>query len=66
MTLSQKETIDNMGYEEMLRLWRFAPCGEPLFTGDTGDYYAKIMAEKKETIGAGRAVAASKNIGLEK
>lgn len=63
MTPKDKNTIDNMSYETMLTLWRFAPSGHPLMAGDTGDYYSDVMARKKNDIGPGEAVATSKRIG---
>jgi len=66
MTEKQKKWIDSACYENLLYRWRFAPIGDPMFQGDTGDYYAKVMAEKKKEIGATNAVAASKTIGWEK
>jgi len=65
MTPSEKDRIDNMDYESMLRLWRNAPVGHPMFSGDTGQYYSKVMAEKRDSVGPGAHVAASKNIGWE-
>jgi len=63
MTPKQKTQINEMTYEEMLRRWRFAPAGDPLFAGDTGDYFEKVMQEKKQAAGPGAAVAISKGIG---
>lgn len=65
MTPDQKETIDNMDYESMLSLWRNAPSGHPMFQGETGDYYSKVMAEKRSSVGNAAHVAASKSIGWE-
>ena len=59
----QKKQIDEMSYEQLLRLWRFAPVGEPLIQGDTGEYYSSVMGEKKNHVDH---VAASKRIGWEK
>ena len=64
MTPEQKQWIDEADYESLLRLWRNAPTGEPLFQGDTGQYYRRVMAKKRDT-DAGAAVAASKRIGWE-
>ena len=61
-----KKEIDNMTYEAMLSLWRFAPVGHYMFQGETGNYYAKIMHEKSEKISSSERVAASKSIGWEK
>lgn len=65
MTKEQRESIDNMNYESMLRLWRNAPSGHHMFQGDTGNYYSKVMAEKRQQVGQGAHVVTSKNIGWE-
>jgi len=65
MTEETKKRIDHMGYESMLSLWRNAPSGHPYFQGDTGDYYSKVMAEKRSKVGNAAHVAASKRIGWE-
>jgi hypothetical protein len=65
MTPEQKKEIDDMDYVSMLSLWRNAPSGHPMFQGDTGDYYAKVMAEKRRKVGSAAHVAASKSIGWE-
>jgi len=62
MTPEQKKWIDEATYEDLLRKWRFAASGDPMFQGDAGDYYAKVMVEKKAYDPA-EAVAASKRIG---
>jgi len=56
-----KKRIDDMTQEEMARLWRFAPVGEPLFQGDTGDYFKKVFFEEK----GGFTPAISKGLGWE-
>jgi hypothetical protein len=60
-----KKRIDNMPYETMLSRWRFAPVGDPMFQGETGDYYLKVMSAKRELVGHNAHVQASKNIGWE-
>ncbi len=60
-----KDRIDAMGYEEMLRLWRNAAVGHPMFMGDTGSYFSKRMAEKRDEAGDGAAVSASKSVGWD-
>lgn len=60
-----KERIDNMDYESMLRLWRNSPVGEPLFQGETGEYFTEVMRKKRDEVGNEEAVRASKNIGWE-
>jgi len=65
MSVNQKhkEKIDAMGYESMLQLWRNAPSGQYLFQGETGDYFSKVMGEKRSAISDDDHVAASKRIG---
>ena len=58
-----KKTIDESSYEDLLCRWRTAPVGSPFFMGDIGNYYFKIMAEKKAKLSHGEQVQASKNIG---
>jgi len=45
MTPEQKAEIDAMSQYDLCRMWRFAPVGEPLLRGDTGDYFAKRLEE---------------------
>ena len=61
-----KMWIDGATYQELLDRWRFAPGGSPLFQGETGDYYKKVMLEKKAALSADEQVAASKAIGWER
>ncbi len=56
--------IDGMSYEELLRQWRFAPVGDPLFVGESGDYWVERMRELR-ALGADH-VAASKSIGWQR
>lgn len=62
---SIKVEIDAMPYEAMLRRWRFAPVGDPIFKGEVGAYYSKVMGEKRVAAGPGAHVTASKTIGWE-
>lgn len=55
-----KEWIDNASYEQLLVRWRYASIGDPIFQGECGEYYSKIMAQKRETT---NHVQASKNVG---
>lgn len=48
MTDQDKAWIDNASYETLLQRWRFAPVGDLMFTGDTGEYYAQVMKSKRE------------------
>lgn len=63
LTEEWKQQIDNMSYRDMLTRWRFAPVGDPMFQGETGDYFTKVMFEKKKTV---NHVAISKEIGFER
>jgi len=65
MTPDQKKWIDSASYEDLLRHWRNAPSGDPLFMDDTGDYYSKVMKEKRKQAGDAAHTAASKAIGWE-
>jgi hypothetical protein len=61
-----KSWIDSASYEELLRRWRITPGGsDPIFSGETGDYYSKVMTEKRDAVGHDEAVEASKRIGFE-
>ena len=46
MTPEQKKEIDGMTQYQLCSRWRFAPVGDPLFQGDTGDYFTKRVREK--------------------
>ena len=46
MTPEQKAYIDSLSQEDLCSKWRFAPAGDPLFQGDTGDYFSKRLKEK--------------------
>ena len=61
-----KKQIDGMSYEQLLRHNRFAPSGDPMFIGEVGAYYMKVMAAKRKIIGDAEHTMASKFIGWEK
>jgi hypothetical protein len=63
LTPENKQTIDDKSYEGLLSRWRFAPSGDPWFQGETGQYWAKRMAELRDTVDH---VAISKMIGWER
>jgi hypothetical protein len=63
MTETQKKWIDEASYEAMLCRWRFSPSGDRMFQGETGDYFIKVMREKKKKIGDDGHVAVSKRLG---
>lgn len=60
----RKAWIDSASYEELLNKWRFAPIGDAFFHGETGRYYAEVMAERRAA--HPDPVAASKRVGWDK
>jgi len=65
MTTAQKKWIDNASYVQLLDRWRFAPAGDEMFIGDTGEYYSKMIKEKR-ALEQDNGVGASKLIGWER
>jgi len=66
MSLSVEEMKhwrDNASYEQLLRKWHFASIGDPFFQGEIGDYYSKVMRQKRGEVGNAEHVRASKSIG---
>lgn len=63
LTPEAKAEIDAMTYEQLLRKWRFATLGNPMFQGERGSYFADRMSELRRKIGHDAAVQASKNVG---
>ena len=63
MNEQTKQWIDNASYQDLLAKWRFAPIGDPMFQGETGEYYSKVMFVKKKECDH---VQASKNVGWDK
>lgn len=57
-----KAKIDSMDFEALLRHNRFGSVDDPIFQGETGKYFIKVMAQKKLIVGYEAAVAASKRI----
>ena len=63
LTEEMKAKIDIMSLREMLAKQRFAPIGDPLFQGDIGDYFLKVMREKKNAIGNDEWSNISRSVG---
>jgi len=63
LTDKKKKQIDSLSYQEMLQKWRFAPIGDPLFEGETGDYFSARMKELAVDVDE---VAVSKKVGWDK
>jgi len=65
MDESKKKWIDNATYAQLLARWRNAPIGSPWFIGEVGEYYTKVMGEKKAALADGEHSETSKRIGWE-
>ena len=64
LTTELKNEIDDLDYFHLLRRWRYGPLGDPMFQGETGDYWlARMNHLKSQPDGHERAVAASKMLG---
>ena len=63
MSESQRKWIDDASYEDMLARWRFAGIGDQMFQSETGDYYAKVMHQKRDALSHEDQVSASKSVG---
>jgi len=67
MTDAEKKWIDTAPYEALLYKVRFAPAGDSMFLGDTGDYFIKTMKERRAADGGdAEHVRASKAIGFDR
>lgn len=66
LTKEIKQRIDNMSYKELLKKWRFAPVGTPLFEGESGEYFEKVFSEKRKKLLSGEYSAISKEVGWTK
>jgi hypothetical protein len=43
MTAEEKARIDGMSHFQLCRHWRFSATGDPLTSGDTGEYFMKVL-----------------------
>jgi 2,3-bisphosphoglycerate-independent phosphoglycerate mutase len=50
MDQQHKHWIENASYIKMLKRWLTAPAGDPILQGETGEYYTKMMQEKRRTL----------------
>jgi hypothetical protein len=66
ITKENKKWIDNASYESLLRKWRFEESGNPLFEGETGEYYAHMMRRREAALQPGASAQISKKIGWTK
>ncbi len=65
MNEATKKWIDDASYETLLAKWRYAPSGDPMFQGENGDYYQRVMNEKGAGLTNEEKSRASKNIGWD-
>jgi hypothetical protein len=61
--IEMKARIDAMTLVDLLRHWRFAPCGDPLFVGDIGGYFQDRINKERRKQGGAAWTAASKEVG---
>ena len=57
-----RQRLDNMNYAQLLRTRRFAPAGDDLFEGESGDYLVQRMKEMRADPAIDH-VGASKQVG---
>jgi hypothetical protein len=57
---------DTASYEDLLRRWRFAAIGDPIFQGEVGKHYAEVMAHRRAEVGPEEHTRISKRIGWER
>ena len=62
MNQDHKIWIDKASYIELLTRWRFAKSGDPILQGESGEYFQKIMNEKRQLTDH---VRASKIVGWD-
>ena len=63
--LKDKEWIDDAPYIALLRKWRHARAGDPMFRDELGDYYAEVMVQKRNELSRDQQVAISKAVGWD-
>jgi len=64
LTEGIKKVIDAKSVRELLYQVRYAPIGDEMFQGETGEYWMKRLVELRNQDGAAY-VQASKSIGWE-
>lgn len=47
LTPELKAEIDSYNVYTLLERWRFAPVGDPIFQGESGEYWQKRLMEEK-------------------
>lgn len=66
MTDEQARWINEASLEELLRKWRFAPVGDAMLQGDSGDHFCRVMKQKRNEVSAEEWSRISKAVGWEK
>ena len=56
--------IDKASYSSLLSKWRFGISGDPLFEGEVGKHFSKVMAEKRSALDPKTVVGISKALGF--
>jgi hypothetical protein len=57
------DRIEQLDYEQLLRLWRFEPNRSPYFTGAVGERFVEVINDKKSKLSEEARVEASKRVG---
>ena len=60
---AMKEWINKASYEQLLRRWRFAEVGDPIFQGAIGAYYSEVMRRRRAEVGSKAHTQISKRVG---
>tara|TARA_Y100000310_G_scaffold332909_1_gene409415 strand:+ start:1368 stop:1568 length:201 start_codon:yes stop_codon:yes gene_type:complete len=60
-----RDWIDDANYHTLLQKNRFAPVGGPLFQGEVGRHFLRVIAQKRDELPSGEAGRISKEIGWE-
>lgn len=58
-----KKRIDALTYEDLLAQWRFARVGDPMFQGECGEYFSRVMFAKRDALSNQERVTVSKRVG---
>lgn len=64
LTTELKAQINKLDYFSLLERWRYTPAGDPIFQGESGNYWRDRMEYlKSQPGGIENAIAASKQLG---
>ena len=66
LTSEVQSTIDALPYVRLLDRWRYAPIGDEMFEGESGDYWAQRTKELRALPGGDALnTSCSKSIGWD-